>query len=115
MLIFFILIFTLTYSRSFAQLSGEMVDINYPPSLDPGAEFTVTMTVKNTGTSTWTNVCVSVWHKSSDGQDSILEANTCNMLGNLEPGEIKTFACDSGGGIPETSEKIFAKVGTPFG
>ena len=73
------------------------------------------MTVENTGTGTWSNLCAFVGYRSSDTVYIPVTVDTCYALGDLDPGEVGTFSCSLESGISGIVEKIWAGVGAPLG
>jgi len=106
---------TLPLAYSHAQRAGKLIAIEYPGQLKHGDPLTVTMTVENTGTGTWSNLCAFVGYRSSDSGNTPVTVDTCHALGDLDPGTTGTFSCSLEGGIDGTAEKIWAGVGAPLG
>ena len=110
-----LLILTLPVAPSHAQRAGELIDIEYPTHLEHGGPLRVTMTVENTGTGTWSNLCAFVGYRSSDATNTAVTVDTCHALGDLDPGAIGTFSCALEGGVSGLVERIWAGVGAPLG
>jgi hypothetical protein len=108
-------ILTLPAHHSHAQWAGELITIEYPGHLEQGDPLTVTMTVENTGTGTWSNLCAFVGYRSSDATNTAVTVDTCYALGDLDPGEVGTFSCSLEDGISGIVERIWAGVGAPLG
>ena len=98
-------------TEAHGQITGELVEIDYPSSIPAGEQLSVNMTVTNTGLGTWNNVCAYVGYFLSD----LPVLTTCSNLGILEPGDSATYTCSTESGIPETPERIWAGIGSPFG
>ena len=109
------LLLTVPGALTHAQRAGELIAIDYPGHLEQGVPFEVIMTVENTGTGTWSNLCAFVGYRSSDIVDTPVTVDTCHALGDLDPGTVGTFSCSLEGGISGTAEKIWAGVGAPLG
>ena len=110
-----LVILTLPVAHSHAQRAGELLAIEYPSHLDHGDPLRVNMTVENTGTGTWTNLCAFVGYRSSVGSNTVITVDTCHALGDLDPGAVGTFSCALEDGISGRVERIWAGVGAPVG
>jgi hypothetical protein len=110
-----VVILTVPAPHSHAQWAGELIAIEYPSHLEHGDTLKVTMTVENTGTGTWTNLCAFVGYRSSVGSNTVITVDTCHALGDLDPGAVGTFSCALEDGISGMVERIWAGVGAPVG
>ena len=106
---------TVPAALTHAQRTGELVAIDYPGHLEHGDPLAVIMTVENTGTGSWSNLCAFVGYRSSDKVDTPVTVDTCYALGDLDPGAVGTFTCSLEGGISGIVEKMWAGVGAPLG
>ena len=98
-------------AKTFGQITGELVDIQYPSALSAGEQLSVTMTVTNTGLGTWVNVCSYVGYVLND--EPVL--TLCPNLGMLEPGDSATYTCSTESGILGTPDRSWSGIGFPFG
>ena len=105
----------LSIPLTYAQRTGELITVEYPPHLEQGELLKVTLTVENTGTGTWTNLCAFVGYRSSDGINTAVTVDPCPALGDLDSGAVGTFSCSLEDGISGSVERIWAGVGTPLG
>ncbi len=112
---FCIIIVTIVCSSAYAQLAGELIEIDYPVNIDSGKDLAAEMTVQNTGTITWHSVCAFVRYIPANGTTADTIINTCRSLGDLEPGETETYSCSTVNGISVEIEKAWAGVGAPLG
>jgi len=98
-------------AKTFGQITGELVDIQYPSTLSAGEQLSVTMTATNTGLGTWVNVCSYVGYVLA----GVPVLTQCPNLGMLEPGDSATYTCSTESGIPGTPDRIWSGIGSPFG
>ena len=106
---------TVPATLTHAQRDGALLAIDYPGHLEHGDPLEVIMTVENTGTVTWRNLCAFVGYRSSDNADTPVTLDICPMLGDLDPGAVGIFTCTLESGISGIVEKIWAGVGAPLG
>ena len=110
-------VFTLTTSlpSTWAQLTGEVITIDYPRQVEAGADMTVTMEVENTGEGLWDGVCAFIGYRAVEGEEKVTEVHTCNSQGILEPGEASEYICTAKIEPVGRVESVWAGVGAPFG